>query len=266
MRKAIAVLFAALLFFAASLPIGAQTPVRLAAPSKPLVNHVYDSVALLYTQDESGDMKMTCTATAFAKTQTGYRFVSAAHCVPGESDRVQKLQKFYISADSKGQKNYFVAKLIQAGDKKMGDDFSIFEVDTLDHFDIMMLGDEASLKIGDRVVNVAGALGLGKEYFEGYVSEIQLDRPPLSGGEVTWTNVTLMQIGGAPGSSGSAIVSVDQNAIVGFLVGASDSDIGKICVPVSKFKAFLAAVDAGTYKKSHNKHDDDDSDDDAHRH
>lgn len=253
MKKFLAIVCLAVLSFL--VPIQAQTK------PKPLVKHVVDSVALLYTQDESGDMKMTCTATAFAKTQMGYRFVSAAHCVPGENDRVQKLQKFYISADSKGQKNYFVAKLIQAGDKKMGDDFSIFEVETADHFDVMALGDESLLQVGDKVINVAGALGLGKEYFEGYVSEIQLDRPPLSGGEVTWTNVTLMQIGGAPGSSGSAIVSVEQNAIVGFLVGASDSDIGKICVPVSKFKDFLAAVNAGTYKKSRNSDNADSSDD-----
>lgn len=233
--------------------------------SKPIVTHVYDSVALLYTQDESGDMKMTCTATAFATIPKGYRFVSAAHCVPGTEDKLQKLQKFYISADSKGQKNYFVARLVQAGDKKLGDDFSIFEVETADHFDTVTLGDESILRIGDRVINVAGALGFGKEYFEGYVSEVQLDRPPLNGGEVTWTNVTLVQIGGAPGSSGSAIVSLDQNAIVGFLVGASNDDVGKICVPVSKFKVFLAAVNAGKYHKSTNTHKDSDDDDDTKR-
>jgi len=218
--------------------------------TKPLAAHVYDAVALLFTQNASGDMKMTCTVTAFAKTEKGYRFVSAAHCVEGNDSKQQKLEKFYVSADTKGAKNYFAAKLIEAGDKKIGDDFSLFEVETNDTFDIIPLGDESTLQMGDAVVDISGALGLGKQYFSGYVSELRVDRPPVDAGQVLWTDVMLIQIGGAPGSSGSAIVSVDQKAIVGFLVGSAPEDVGKICVPVSKFKNFLALVDAGKYKKT----------------
>lgn len=235
-------------------------PVRAQDVPKAEINHLYGSVALLYTQTDAGDMRMTCSVTAFAQrpvdplksnSEIVYRFVSAAHCVEGSNDRQQQLQKFYISADSKGTKAYLPAKLVQTGDKALGDDFSLFEVTTAEHFDITPLGDSSNLQMGDPVIDVSGALGMGKQYFQGYVSEVHLDRPPLNAGPVQWTDVMLIQIGGGPGSSGSAIVSTSQKAIVGFLVGSDgEGDIGKICVPVSKFSSFVRAVDAGTYKKT----------------
>ena len=85
-------------------------------------------------------------------------------------------------------------------------------------------------------------MGLGKQLFVGYVSLPKLDRPPVDAGLVKWTDLMLIQIGGGPGSSGSAIISVDQQAIVGFLVGVFPETqmptvvmpTGKLCVPVSK--------------------------------
>jgi len=249
------------LILTVALFVGSFTaPVRAQDVPKVDINHLYNSVALLYTQTDAGDMRMTCSVTAFserpAETQSPakeitYRFVSAAHCVEGNNDRQQQLQKFYISADSKGTKAYLPAKLIQTGDKALGDDFSLFEVTTAEHFEVTPLGDSSILQSGDDVIDVSGALGMGKQFFRGYVSEVHLDRPPLNAGPVQWTDVMLIQIGGGPGSSGSAIVSTSQKAIVGFLVGSDgQGDIGKICVPVSKFASFVKAVDAGTYKKT----------------
>jgi S1-C subfamily serine protease len=129
-----------------------------------------------------------------------------------------------------------------------GDDFSIFEVTTTETFDVIPLGTDVTV-IGTTVLNVASPLGLGKQYFEGYVSATRIDRPALDAGEVKWSNVLLVQIGSGPGSSGSAIVAEDQKAIVGFLVGGFRANIGAICVPVSQFKAFEAKVDAGSYKR-----------------
>jgi hypothetical protein len=58
----------------------------------------------------------------------------------------------------------------------------------------------------------------------------------------------LVVIGGGPGSSGSSVVSEDQKAIVGFLVGSFNAgQMGMICVPVDDFKTFETKVDAGTY-------------------
>jgi S1-C subfamily serine protease len=220
--------------------------------NKQFVQQVYDSVVLLYGQTESGGMQMHCTATAYEQLadKSGYRFVSAAHCVSGKTDKEQKAQKYYVTTDDAGSKTFLNATLIEAGDKSVGDDFSIFEVKTKLQFAVTPLGDSSVLTVGDRVINVASPFGLGKQYFEGYVSSTHLDRPPLDAGEVTWTDVMLVEVGSAGGSSGSAIVSEDQHAIVGFLVGGTSSTIGAICIPVDKFKAFKDAVAKGTYKKS----------------
>lgn len=226
-------------------------------PSQVQVDKIYSSVAELFVEDYSGSMHMACSATAFEKvTLPGtpvvykYRFVSAAHCVGGDSDAKQKLEKFFISDDVRGEKTFTAAKLIEAGDKTKGDDFSLFEVKTSLDYTYIPLGDNQKLKMGDPVLSVAAPYGLGKQFYMGYISELSLDRPPVDAGEVQWTDLMLIEIGGGPGSSGSSIVSVDQNAIIGFLVGGAGGDTGKLCVPVAKFKEFVAAVDAGTYKKA----------------
>lgn len=217
--------------------------------------HVYNSVVLLYSQTEDGGMKMHCTATAYRVVtdligSKKTRFVSASHCVSGENSVEQKQTKFFITADAEGEKTFIPATLVEAGDRKVGDDFAIFEVQGA-QFDSIPLGDSDKIRMGDSVLDVASPLGLGKQYFEGYVSSIHLDRPPLDAGDVQWTNVMLVEIGGGPGSSGSSIISLDQHAIVGFLVGAfSGGNIGAVCIPVDKFKAFEAAVDKGIYKKT----------------
>ena len=221
--------------------------VKVTAPEKELIPTVEGAVALLYTEDLSGGMRMTCTATAYEKTAKGYRFVSASHCVSGATDAEQKQEKFFLTSDGINEKNFIPAKLIQAGDKNIGDDFSIYEVETDQKFNVIPLGDSSKLEAGDAMIDVAAPMGLGKQLFVGYVSLPKLDRPPVDAGEVKWTDLMLIQIGGGPGSSGSAIISVDQRAIVGFLVGGGQADIGKLCVPVSKFKAFLIKVEAGKY-------------------
>ena len=225
-----------------------------AESKKDFVQQVYGSVVLLYGQTESGGMQMRCTATAYRIVEKDKvkktRFISAAHCVSGDSDEEQAQGKYFISLDSEGQKTFIPAALVRAGDKKKGDDFSIFEVEG-DKFPIVPVGDSKALKVGDEVVDVSAPLGLGKIYFQGYVGNVHLDRPPLGAGEVQWTNVMIVEIGGGPGSSGSAVVSVEQKAIVAFVVGSfNGGNLGMIAVPAEKFKAFEAAVDAGTYKKT----------------
>lgn len=252
-------------YFLSLILLSAFVPsVRASDIPSELVSQVYGSVVLLYSQNESGDMKMRCTATAYrtladvdnAKKvkpeaiRTGYRFVTAAHCVSGDTDAEQARGKYFVTLDTAGAKTFIPATLVRTGDKKKGDDFSIFEVVTDSKIPVIPLGKSDSVSLGDSVINVAGPDGLGKQFFAGYVSEKHLDRPPLNAGDVQWTDVMLVSIGGGPGSSGSAIVSVSQKAIVGFLVGSENaSQVGFIVVPVDKFIAFEKAVDAGTYKK-----------------
>lgn len=217
-----------------------------------LIQHVDKAVTLLFSQNDDGGMRMRCTATAYRKTDKGYRFASAAHCVDGRTENEQADVHYFVSADNAGKKTYIPAKLLAAGDKEIGDDFSIFVVESADEFVVIPLGDNTTLALGSQVVNIASPLGLGKQLFTGYVSSTHVDRPSLDAGEVKWRDVMLVVGGGGPGSSGSAIVSVEQEAIIGFLVGSfNEGQIGMIVVPVSKFKTFETKVDDGTYKKEH---------------
>lgn len=211
---------------------------------------ISDSVVLLYQQDQSGGMQMLCTATAYRKVEAGYRFVSASHCVDGKTETDQKSAKYFVTLDSDGAKTFIPASLVESGDKIKGDDFSIFLVKSDKEIPVVALGDDKKLSLGSPVVSIAAPLGLGKQYFQGYVSELKIDRPPLDAGEVKWHDAMLVDIGSGPGSSGFAIVSSDQHEIVGFLVGGTPANIGAIVIPVSQFKAFETAVDAGKYKKT----------------
>jgi hypothetical protein len=218
-------------------------------PNASLITNTYQSVVLLYSEDPEGGMHFHCTATAYRKTDKGYRFVSAGHCVSGSRDVDQKEQKFFVSNDA-STKSFIPVKLIQVGDKDRGDDFSIWEAETKEVFVVTPLGDNDKILMGSEVIDIASPLGLGKQYFVGYVSSPHVDRPPLDAGEVKWHDVMLVMIGSGPGSSGSAIVSVDQKSIVGFLVGGTPANIGAIVVPVNSFKTFESLVDAGKYKKT----------------
>lgn len=239
---------------AASLICGGVRAADRQETKQEFVKRVYSSVVLLYAQDEQGGMKMRCTATAYRRKDEKdgtkkTRFVSAAHCVEGDTDEEQSKQRFFITLDAEGTKTFLPAILVKAGDKKKGDDFSIFEVEG-DKFPVIPVGDNKSLTVGDQVVDVSSPFGLGKIYFEGYIGSLRIDRPPIEGGDIEWNNIMIVEIGAGPGSSGSAVVSVDQKAIIGFLVGAFNGNVGVITMPVDKFKAFEAAVDAGTYKKT----------------
>jgi len=222
------------------------------AQSASFPQQVSDSVVLLYQQDESGGMQMLCTATAYRKMEkgAGYRFASASHCVEGKTETEQKAAKYFVTLDTNGAKTFIPASLVESGDKMKGDDFSIFLVKSDKEIPIVPLGDEKKLSLGSPVINIAAPLGLGKQFFQGYISEMKIDRPPLNAGDVNWHDAMLINIGGGPGSSGSSVVSTDQHAIIGFLVGSTNANIGVIVIPVSQFKDFETKVDAGTYKKT----------------
>lgn len=234
-----------------SVPARAQksiTPIAV-GPNSALIANTYESVVLLYSEDATGGMHFHCTATAYRKTDKGYRFVSAAHCVTGDRSVDQKELKYFVSNDA-ATKSFIPVKLIEAGDKNRGDDFSIWEADTKDSFIVTPLGDNEKTSMGSEVIDIAAPMGLGKQYFVGYVSSTHVDRPPLDAGEVKWHDIMMIMIGSGPGSSGSAVVSIDQKAIIGFLVGGMSGNIGAIVVPVNSFKVFESLVDSGKYKKT----------------
>ena len=67
-------------------------------------------------------------------------------------------------------------------------------------------------------------------------------------GDINWKGTLVIQLSGVNGgSSGSALISDDQQAIVGFLVGTIGGNI-IIAIPATRFTAVKKAVEAGKYK------------------
>ena len=239
--------FLAPLLYAQSVPSGPITLQKV--ESRTLIERAYAATAILYSQTEDGGMRMRCTATAYEKSGDVYKFVSAAHCVGEDDTEHERVEvdktRFFVTFDESGEKKFHTAKLIAAGYQHRGDDFSVFEVTAKDSWPVIPLGDEKAESIGADVVNVASPMGLGRQVFHGYLSSLFLDRPVVEG-NINWTGTMLLQIAGGPGSSGSSIVSKKQEAIVAFLVGHAADNF--VAMPVSRFKKFLAMVEAKKYK------------------
>lgn len=212
-------------------------------------NTFYPATALLYSQDTDGGMKMRCTATAIEKHEDGYTFVTAAHC-GAEDDTDHKSVSpektyFFITPDQAGDKEFMHADPIGAGYRHRGDDFMLFRVKTSKEFPVVTLGSDP--RVLEAIVNIASPLGLGKQVFLGTVSSPTLDRPVVED-DINWTRaVTLQLFGTDGGSSGSAVVCLDQKAICAFVVGSIDKTT-MVAMPVSRLKSVIAGIKDGSYK------------------
>jgi len=223
----------------------AQTPVDLEYVNRTF----YPATTLLYSQGEDGSMRMRCTATAIDTIDGGYVFVTAAHC-GAEDDTGHKTVSpektfFYITSDQNSDKTFLKAEPVGAGYRHRGDDFMLFEVKTEQKFPLVKLGNDP--KALEPVVNIASPLGLGKQVFLGTISSPILDRP-LVEDDINWTNAITVQLFGTDGgSSGSALVCLDQKAICAFVVGSVHGTT-MIAMPVSRLKALIAGLKDGSYK------------------
>lgn len=226
-------------------------PPALTSDQKFIDDVFYPATVLLFSQNEDGGMKMLCTATAIEKTEKGYVFVTAAHCASKDNDETEKAYaektSFFISADEHHTKTFIQANVLSCGYQSRGDDFCLFSVESSEKFPVVRLGEDSTSRSGDQIVNIASPMGLGKQVFYGRVTMPRLDRT-LRQGEINWTNAVLVQLPGTNGgSSGSAVVCLDQQAICGFLVGIY-GDTTQVAIPVSRFKKFRDEVNSHTYK------------------
>ena len=234
---------------AATLALAATTGAQNKADVDYVNQIFYPATALLYSQDSDGGMKMRCTATVIEKTATGYTFVTAAHCgaIDDVGHKTVSPEKtfFYITEDAAEDKIFMKAEPVGAGYRHRGDDFMLFFVATKHVFPVVALGNDPIAL--EPVVNVASPLGLGKQVFVGTVSRSSLDRP-LVEDDINWTNAATLQLFGTDGgSSGSAVVCLDQKAICAFVVGSIDKTT-MIAMPVSRLKTVIAGLKDGSYK------------------
>jgi S1-C subfamily serine protease len=226
-----------------------MVPTLSQADAKYVNEQLIPATALLYSQNEEGGMAMRCTATAIEKNATGYVFVTASHC--GCDDNAERKTvspekvDFYVTPDNKDEKVFTKATVIACGYKHRGDDFMLLQADTTQPFTVMALGSDP--QVLDEVVNVASPQGLGKQVFIGSISSPSLNRPIIEG-DINWEGTVTVQLFGTNGgSSGSALVCVNQKAICAFVVGTI-GETTMIAMPVSRLEKMRAMIAAGTYK------------------
>jgi hypothetical protein len=213
-------------------------------------NTLYPAVGLLYSQDSEGSMKMRCTATAVDSKDGVTTFITAAHC--GCTDIEEKKQTspqkgvvFYITGDDPDDKDFEKAEVTGCGYRTKGDDFMFLSVKSKKPFPTVALGHDPELL--DEVVNVASPLGLGKQAFVGSVASPKLERP-LVEGDINWTGiVTLQMFGVNGGSSGSAVICLNQQAVCATVVG-SIAGTTMTAMPVSRLIAVRDGIADHTYK------------------
>ena len=173
------------------------------------------SVGALYAQEENGDMKFLCSATAVGRNEKDTIILSANHCLRkgvsylinfGDNKlrtiRVWKIPHYEVDKE-KFPRRYNEPETDMALFLMPGDDIPI-----------VPLANGESPVPGARVIMVGYPLGVAKIAYEGIVAG-KFDRLGAD-----FYGYLLLQIFGAPGSSGSSVINVDTGNVVGILVAA----------------------------------------------
>jgi hypothetical protein len=196
----------------------------------------YEKATFALYVEKDGVNHFTCSATAYEKVKGGYLLVSAGHCIGGRDT-----WKFSVKEDVDDSLPAMPVTIVKYA---LTDeyDFSILEFDTKKKYPTIKLGSEEELSIGDSVENVSFALGIAKQFNNGYVATEILKHNDASDSAGRWLlNHYLVEIDGAPGSSGSSIVSKKSHHIVGLLVsGIQGQQVGMGVIPMSQFYSFRA--------------------------
>lgn len=173
------------------------------------------SVGALYSRNVSGDMKFLCSATAIGHEDGKTVILTAYHCLQkGVSylvnfgdDRLRPLTVWKIphyEVDEKERPRKYNQPLT---------DMAMFLMEGTD-IPLTPAAPSSVMRPGEKIVTIGFPLGVSKITYEGIVAGY-LNRPGSD-----QHGYILMQIFGAPGSSGSAVLDPHTGEIVGVLVSA----------------------------------------------
>lgn len=179
------------------------------------------SVGALYALEAGGNFKFLCSATAVGRYNGDTIILTAYHCtIKGVS--------YYVNFGDQILRRAIVWKVPH------------YEVDEDEHprifnepktdmalflmhgstVPVVPMADDSDIASGAKIAMVGYPLGLSKIMYEGIIAG-RFDRP----GDDMY-NYLLLQIFGAAGSSGSAVVDVETGQIIGVLVAASTAPVG----------------------------------------
>ncbi len=179
---------------------------------------VSKSVGALYSMDSEGDMSFLCSATAIDRVHNRTVILTANHCTrSGVAYLINFGDNNFRSLSIWKIPHYEISK--QRFPKRFNEpdtDMTLFLMEGMD-VPVIKVDIKARLKTGEKVVMVGYPKGIAKISYEGIVSGY-LDRPGSNE-----YGYLLLQIFGAPGSSGSSIISMNTGKVIGVLTAASTS-------------------------------------------
>jgi len=200
------------------------------------------SVGALYEKEDGGNMSFLCSVTAVDKHEGATVFLTAYHCV-------KRGTSYSITLDGKTWQPARVWKIpgYEVDPKEFPrawqdpkTDMALFLADGFD-VPLIELSDATGQKPGSGVVMVGFPLGVAKIAYQGIVSGY-FNRP---GAEQD--GYQLLQIFGAPGSSGSAVIDTATGEVVSVLVSAKTSRVGLpviFATPID-YRRYLREVPTG---------------------
>jgi hypothetical protein len=210
------------------------------------VADLYGATVVLYQQDEDTSAFMPiCTAWAMAEVKGGYMFSTAAHCLDKEGS-------YYVSFEENPVVMYPIDDALR-GHPEEGFDYALLWVTMGKKIPTLSLGVDPKDVLGEPVIAVSAPLGMGKQTFQGNISNPKVDRAMYMRDEKTheirasWTGAILLQMPGInPASSGSALYCVNQKAICGIIVGVIATDFGHeaVALPIGPLVHRMAKTEA----------------------
>jgi len=179
------------------------------------------AVGALYALEDDGDMAFLCSATAVGREGDATVILTAFHCVrKGVSYLINFGNNQFHPLEVWQIPHYEVDK--QAYPRAYSEpktDLALFLMKGQD-VPLIRMAEMATLPPGAKLAMVGFPLGLSKIRYEGILAGY-FERPGSDE-----ANYLLLQIFGAQGSSGSAVVSVDSGEIIGVLVKANQGRVG----------------------------------------
>lgn len=205
-------------------------------PPKGFDKKLYDATYALYATSAAGGVtvpRFLCTVTAYQHLKGGYLFIGAGHCTPANPD-LQADMTFFIEhgIDTPPQPVELIKAVLQnetfdSMPVAQPIDYALFYLPTQAQWGTIDLGDESSLRIGSKTINVNFSLGLAKYLAPGIVSSYTA----RSGESLGFFGVQMFMTHGA---SGSSVVDVKTKKIVGLVIaGVEDATVPAWVEPIS---------------------------------
>ena len=200
------------------------------------------AVGALYSQTMTGDLNFNCTVTAVDRTKEGWTvLLTAFHCVRKGTAYLVTFDgiKFYHARVWKIPQEEVDKVKYPRSYREPQTDMALFLIDETTEIPLIPIGDDAGVVPGNDIAVVGFPMGVTKVRYVGTTAG-RIFKP----GSDT-SGYIILQVFGAPGNSGSAVVDMTSGKIVAVLVAGVQGGAGTaviLATPIS-YQKYLLDVD-----------------------